>query len=76
VRNACGFTLVELFVVVSVIGILASTAVILYADVTHRPRVARAQAHIRSTTGPVVAVVPAPPQRRGVAGDSTTVSGP
>src|SRR5437870_12407205 len=46
--NARGFTLIELMIVVAIIGVLVSIAVPLYANVTARSRIAKAQADIRS----------------------------
>ena len=52
-RNARGFTLVELMIVVAIIGILVSITVPLYANVTARSRIAKAQADIRSLVSAV-----------------------
>jgi len=44
---------IELVIVVAVIGILASTAVTLYANVQARARIAKAQADVRTLAGAV-----------------------
>src|SRR5262249_61088486 len=53
--NARGFTLIELMIVVAIVGILCSIAVPLYANVTARSRIAKAQADIRSLVAAVSA---------------------
>src|SRR5438128_10928766 len=51
--NARGFTLIELMIVVAIIGILVSISVPLYANVTARSRIAKAQADIRTLVSAV-----------------------
>jgi type IV pilus assembly protein PilA len=52
-RTERGFTLVELMVVVAVIGVLATIAIPLYANVLARGRIAQAQADSRSLASAV-----------------------
>jgi prepilin-type N-terminal cleavage/methylation domain-containing protein len=52
-RSERGFTLVELMVVVAVIGVLATIAIPLYANVQFRGRLAKAQADSRTLASAV-----------------------
>src|SRR6185436_14329163 len=47
-RNAAGFTLIELMIVVAVIGILTAIGIGFYTTMQQSARVARAQADVRA----------------------------
>jgi prepilin-type N-terminal cleavage/methylation domain-containing protein len=53
--NQRGFTLIELTIVLAVLGILAMTAVALYANLQGRARVAKAQADLKGLQWALVA---------------------
>ncbi len=46
-RGSAGFTLIELLWVMAIIGVLSAIAVPLFANVTARSRIAKAQADVR-----------------------------
>ena len=53
IENRRGFTLIELMIVVAIIGILASIAIPLYANVESRARISKAQADMRALASAV-----------------------
>ena len=70
-RNQRGFTLVELLVVVSVIALLTTISLVLFANVQSRSRLAKAQADTRTLASAVGAFQAHMGQVPAVLGDLT-----